>query len=210
MYFKAHGPAYRIKTQRLVIKFWDPIYAKELKAAVDNSLDSLLPWMPWAKNEPQDYSKKIELLRTFRGDFDLNKDFVYGIFDSSEDQVIGGTGLHTMHGPLALEIGYWINKEYQSKGFATEAAAALIKAGFELSDIDRIEIRCDVKNIASIKVIEKLGLKEKAVLERIQKDANDKFQDIAVYMIFRGEYEKSSFKEQNIKFYNAMGEEISL
>jgi len=210
MFFKTHGPAYKIITQRLVIKCWEPRYAKKLKQAIDNSLDSLLPWMPWAQNEPQDYSKKIELLRMFRGNFDLNNDYVYGIFDLTEEEVIGGSGLHTRLGPLGLEIGYWINNTYQNKGFATEAASALIKVGFELSDIDRVEIRCDVKNSASIKIIEKLRLKKRAVLARIQKDANDEFQDIAVYAIFREEYEKSSFKKQNIKIYNAMGEQIAV
>jgi hypothetical protein len=39
--------------------------------------------MPWAAAEPKPLEEKAELLRVFRGRFDLGEDFVYGIFSGS-------------------------------------------------------------------------------------------------------------------------------
>ena len=46
-------PPYRIVTERLVLRTWEPRDAPLLKEAVDSSIDHLLPWMPWAAHEPQ-------------------------------------------------------------------------------------------------------------------------------------------------------------
>ena len=45
-------PPYRIETDRLTIRCWEPRDAPLLKQAVDASLDHLRPWMPWARDEP--------------------------------------------------------------------------------------------------------------------------------------------------------------
>jgi len=68
--------------------------------------------MPWAAAEPEPIEQKQIRLRQFRGRFDLGEDFIYGIFDSSEEEVLGGTGLHTRHGPFIREIGYWVGVQF--------------------------------------------------------------------------------------------------
>jgi len=73
-------PPYRIVSERLVIRCWEPLDAPLLKEAIDSSLEHLQPWMPWARAEPQELSEKVDLLRRFRGQFDLGTDFVMGIF----------------------------------------------------------------------------------------------------------------------------------
>ena len=72
----AAGPAYRIKTEPLILKCWDPIYARKLHDAIRESRDSLLPWMPWAKPENPEIQEKVNLLRKFRSDFDCDSDYV--------------------------------------------------------------------------------------------------------------------------------------
>ena len=76
-----------------VLRCWEPGDAALLKDAVDSSLDHLREWMPWAHDEPQSLDEKVELLRLFRGNFDLGKDFVYGIFSPDESEALGGAGL---------------------------------------------------------------------------------------------------------------------
>ena len=82
-------PPYRIVTERLVLRCWEPRDAAALKEAVDASLDHLRPWMPWAENEPQTIEEKVELIRGFRGLFDTDEDYVYGIFSRDESEVCG-------------------------------------------------------------------------------------------------------------------------
>lgn len=102
------GPAYRIHTHRLVLRCWEPQDAPLLKAAIDANIDHLRPWMPWAQHEPEDLHTKIERLRRWRGEFDLGQDFAYGLFNRTETQVLGSSGLLPVwpQGHAKLGIGY--------------------------------------------------------------------------------------------------------
>jgi len=158
-------PPYRIETPRLVLRCWDPADAPLLEAAVEDSLDELKLWMPWA-HQQLDLDERIRLLRVFRGQFDQDQDFIYGIFSPDETTVLGGSGLHTRVGDDAFEIGYWIRSGHTGHGLATEAAAALTKAAFLTSDADRVEIHVDPNNKASCKVAENLGFESVVTLRR--------------------------------------------
>ncbi|MEJ2212183.1 MAG: GNAT family N-acetyltransferase [Anaerolineae bacterium] len=113
-------PAYRIETQRLVIRCWRPADAPLLNAAVEASLDHLSPWMPWARGEQDDVEARVQRLRQWRAYFDRDEDYFYGIWNPAEDAVLGATGLHTRRGPGAREIGYWIHVDHINRGLATE------------------------------------------------------------------------------------------
>src|SRR5262245_29064214 len=158
------GPAYRIETERLVVRCWDPADAALVKDAVDSSLEHLRAWMPWAHDEPQTLEQKVELLRRFRGRFDLGDDFVYGILTRDETRVLGGTGLHLRVGAHAREVGYWIRADAEGQGYVTEAVAALTRVGLELDALERIEIRCDPANTRSAAVPRRLGYVHEATL----------------------------------------------
>jgi RimJ/RimL family protein N-acetyltransferase len=151
------GPAYRIVTPRLVVRCWEPRDAPLLKEAIDSSLDHLRPWMPWAQHEPQTLAEKVELLREFRGEFDLGANSVYAIFDAGDERVLGGSGLHPRIGPGALEIGYWIRADAVGQGYATESTAALTRVAFDVADVERVEIHCSTENHASAAIPRKLG-----------------------------------------------------
>jgi len=158
------GPAYRIVTGRLVIRCWEPRDAPLLQRAVDQSLEHLRPWMPWALREPVPLEDRVQWLRSCRGKFDLGTDFVYGIFSADEGEVVGGTGLHTRAGPHAREIGYWISAGAARHGYATEASAALTRVAFLVDRVKRVEIHCDPRNVASAGVAQKLGFLHEATL----------------------------------------------
>jgi RimJ/RimL family protein N-acetyltransferase len=159
-------PPYRVETERLVIRCWEPDDAARLKDAIDTSLDHLRTWIGWAHDEPQSVDRKIELLREFQDRFDAGADFVYGVFAREEDRVLGGTGLHRRVGDDAFEIGYWVRSDAVGRGFATEAAAALTQVAFTVSEVERVEIHVDPRNIASSRIPRKLGYVEEARLRR--------------------------------------------
>ena len=141
----AKGPAYRVETERLVIRCWEPRDAQLLKSAVDASREHLRVWMPWADSDPEHLDAVIKRLRQFRAMFDFDKDYVYAVFSKDETRVIGGSGLHTRLGENAREIGYWIHVDHINQGYATEISAALTKVAFEINGVDRVEIHCRPK-----------------------------------------------------------------
>ena len=199
-------PPYRIVTQRLVLRCWEPRDAALLKDAVDTSIDHLLPWMPWALHEPQSLEEKVDLLRLFRGNFDLGTDFVYGIFDRDESQALGGTGLHTRIAPEAYEIGYWIRASRAGEGLGSEATAALTRAAFELTDVERIEIRCDPANDRSRAIPRKLGYTEEATLRRRLHYPEPR--DVVVYSLFRDDFASSPAASVAVEAYGAAGTRV--
>lgn len=55
-------------------------------------------------------------------------------------------------------IGYVVHPDYQRQGVATEAALLLLRFGFEALGLHRIEATCDPRNLASTRVLEKVGM----------------------------------------------------
>ena len=176
-----------------------------LKDAVDSSLESLQRWMPWAAEEPTPVEQKVALLRRFRGRFDLGKEFVYGIFDPAESEVVGGTGLHTRAEEDGLEIGYWIRDSRVGNGYATEAAAALTRVAFELCGVDRVEIRVDPDNAASLAIPRKLGFTEEATLRRGWADANA---DLTLFTLFSDELEGTPASAARFAAFDGLGDPV--
>ena len=202
------GPAYRICTPRLVIRCWEPTDASHLKAAVDENIEYLKPWLFWAYQEPTSLKQRIDWLRRARGRFDMDNDYGYGIFDSSEQRVLGGTGLHTRLGETAREIGYWIHKDYANQGLATEAAASLTRVAFEVDGVHRVEIHCDPNNHASAAVPRKLGFSLEATLgERLQKP-DGSWRDTMIWTLFVKDYPDSICSKAEISAYDAANRQI--
>lgn len=200
-------PPYRIVTERLCIRCWEPTDAPRLKEAVDSSLDHLRPWLPWAHDEPQPPEAKIELLRRFRGGFDLGQDFVYGLLDRAESEVVGGSGLHTRVGEDALEIGYWIRASRVGERLATEAAAALSRVAFAVCGVDRVAIVVDPANEASLRIPRRLGFTEEATLRRRLPPGpgTEARRDAVVFSLFAGELAGTPVAGVGLEAYDAAG-----
>ena len=62
------------------------------------------------------------------------------------------------------EIGYVLHPDHQGHGYATEAAAVMLRLGFEELDLHRIVGRLDARNTASARVLERLGMRLEAHL----------------------------------------------
>ena len=64
------------------------------------------------------------------------------------------------------ELGYIFNPKFHGKGFCTEAAAAILNYGFETVSAHKIVAYADPNNIASWKVLEKIGMKHEGLLRQ--------------------------------------------
>jgi len=198
---------YRIETERLVIRCWDPKDAAMLQKATAESKEHLLPFMPWAADEPQTVEQKVELTRRFRGLFDRGEDFVYGIFNKDESRVLGGSGLHTRPKGNALEIGYWLHKDFINQGYITESTAALTKVAFEMYHVERMEIHCSVENLASAAIPRKLGYVHEATRRRMGY-ANGGPTDSMIWTLFADEYPNTPSVHAKIHAFDVVGNEI--
>jgi len=80
---------------------------------------------------------------------------VYALTLAESGAFIGCAGLKGSE--RSLELGYWIGEPYWKRGYATEAAHALVDLAFRSTAIDALHVSCRVINPASRRVIHKCG-----------------------------------------------------
>jgi RimJ/RimL family protein N-acetyltransferase len=193
----------------MVVRCWEPRDSPLLKESIDSSLDELRPWLPWALDEPQTLEEKVQLLRRFRGRFDLGEDFTYGLFSRDESEVVGGSGFHRRVGEGAFEIGYWIRSSRAGQGLATEVTAGLTRVGFEVCEVDRIEIHCEPENERSMRIPRKLGYAEEARLRRrLYPPPGGEPRDVVVFSLFRDTYAGTPAASAELEAFDAAGRRI--
>jgi len=192
-----------------VIRCYEPEDAPLLKAAVDSSIEHLLPWMPWARFEPQSVEDKVELCRMFRGQFDLDQNYVYGIFSPDETEQLGGSGFHKRSNEGSLEIGYWVAASAVGRGIATEVTAVQTRAGFELAGLDRIDIQVEPENARSLAIPRKLGFTEEGRLRRrLEPHEDGILRDSVTFSMLREELAGSACMQYEYVAYDVLGAEL--
>jgi ribosomal-protein-alanine N-acetyltransferase len=82
--------------------------------------------------------------------------FAWAIVRRADGRLIGSCGFVSQADERrAAEIGYWLGQPYWGKGYAVEAARALVSFGFEQMRLQRVEAKCFLENCAGQRVIEK-------------------------------------------------------
>lgn len=99
-----------------------------------------------------------------RAAWNMGRDYSYAIRLQSDNRLIGSIGVINDAGKC--NFGYILGPAYWGKGFATEAASAILNVLKNQPGVFRIWSVCDVENEASKRVLEKAGLKLEASLEK--------------------------------------------
>ena len=199
------NPAYRVTTERLLIRCWEPADAHQRRAAIRASESELRPWIPFMRDEPRSLFDTIQMLRLQRANFDADQDYRYAVYSLDGDQLLGETGLYTRVGPGAREVGYWIATPHAGNGFATEATAAMVRVGFEVDRVDRIEIHCAPDNPASAAIARKLGFVHEATLRGRFVDSAGDVRDDMIWSLFASDYEDSPARAYKVAAFDCAG-----
>ena len=87
---------------------------------------------------------------------------VYAITRADTGAFLGCCGIEPHEDGRTVELGYWLGEPYWNQGYATEAAQSLTDMIFRTRDVEQIDARCRVMNIASRRVIQKCGFQFQA------------------------------------------------
>ncbi len=150
-----------IQTSRLTIRPFeaadlDDVYAYHSRPEVSQ----YLYWEPRERSEVAAVLEKRIASQTFKQEGD---NLVLAVELKETNKVIGD--LYLMWRSQAhqqAEIGFIFNPDYQGHGFATEASSVLLSLGFREFGFHRIYGRCDARNEASYKLMERLGMRQEA------------------------------------------------
>lgn len=140
-----------------MLRRWRVGDAPRLRAAIDESLDSLKRWMSWAHEEPSPLHVLEARLRGYAEDFAAGRSWRYAVWLGRSGMLAGGASLHPRVGPRALEVSYWVRSGCRRRGVAGAAAAALIRHAFVSHGVGHVDICVDVGNDASAAVALSLG-----------------------------------------------------
>lgn len=206
--FRKNPTAYRVETERLVLRCWSPEDAPRLRATLDECDAHLRPMIPFMKDEPRTLHQTAEWLRELRASFDLGKLYRYAVFDQNETTLLGENMLMARVGPGGLEIGYWTHKDAVGKGIANEATCAMIRVAFEIEKANRVEIMCHPGNRASAAIPARLGFIHEATLKKRAIDSEGGVYDLMVWSLFADDYESSPAAEAPCRAYDCLGERI--
>ncbi len=94
------------------------------------------------------------------------------------------------------EIGWRLHYQYWGKGYATEAAGRVLAFAFEELGAHRVVAFCNVQNLASVRVMEKLGMLRDGRL-RETRWWNGSWQDEFVYAILERDWESQRKRMEN-------------
>jgi RimJ/RimL family protein N-acetyltransferase len=82
---------------------------------------------------------------------------LWPVIVKSGGRVIGCCGFHVIENSHDLELVFHFIREYWGKGYATEAARACVEYAFKTLDASRIVASSHPENVASVRVLEKVG-----------------------------------------------------
>ncbi len=107
-------------------------------------------------------------------------------WQSARAVLIGTVGMRLRPEDRRAELGYWIGKAYWNHGYCTEAARGVLRFGFEQLNLNRIYAYHFVRNPASGRVMQKLGMtREGCLRQHVRKWGA--FEDLELYAILNGQ-----------------------
>ena len=112
---------------------------------------------------------------------------VFAVTRKEDGWIIGAIGLTFEQEHARAEIGYWIGPPFWNFGYATEAAEAVITYAFDELLLHRITAQHFVRNVASGRVLEKLGMHQEGLLiDHLLKDGV--WEDVIIRAILRSDW----------------------
>lgn len=154
-------PPERIETERLVLRIPSVADAETIfnSYAQDSEVTRYLIWRPH-----QNIYETEGFLADCAAAWECNVQFPYVITFKQSGAVIGMIEIRI--NDFKADVGYVVSRQHWGKGVATEALRSLVEWALRQESIYRVWALCDVENLASERVLEKVGMQREGVLRR--------------------------------------------
>lgn len=157
-----------------------------VNAGILESFKTLHQSVEWAKEKPTVEESEIYVRQAVANWILKNNDEPYlplFIFDKPTGAFIGATGYHHINWDIpTIETGYWIRDSCSGQGLMTEAVNAITQYAFKQLKVKRITITCDVDNVRSQKIPERLSYTLEATFKaNRRKPITGELSDTSVY-----------------------------
>jgi RimJ/RimL family protein N-acetyltransferase len=154
-----------------------------LNRAIAESFAELHQWMDWATTLPSvDDSERF--VRDAAARYLKREDLPLLLRRRDTGEFVGSSGMHRIDWSVPrFEIGYWCRTPLVGRGYITEAVVAMTRFAFEGLHAARVEIRCDVDNVRSARIPERLGFTLEGILRCDARTPHGELRDTRVYAL---------------------------
>jgi RimJ/RimL family protein N-acetyltransferase len=101
---------------------------------------------------------------------------------------VGHVSFGPWFGPKTHELGWAVAPPHQRRGYATEAARAVLAYAFETAGLHRVIVTMNPENKASVGVAEKLGMRKEAHFRRGHRQPDGRWTDELFYALLEDEW----------------------
>lgn len=123
-------------------------------------------YMDWGPNSPADTAAFLSVVQS-EASAGVRSAYTLAIVVRTNDELIGAVHLgETSSRHRRGEMGYVLARAHWHKGYATEAAAAILRFGFDSVGLHKIAATCDPENVGSARVLEKIGMQLEGYLRQ--------------------------------------------
>ncbi len=135
----------------------------------------------------QTVDEAISAISRYETMFTEKRGIRWGITLKGDNRVIGSCAFHNMVSEhCRTDIGFVLSKNYWGQGIAQEALKAAIKYGVEYMNLNRIEALIEPPNVASQKLVERLGFLREGLLRSYEYYCG-KFDDLYMYSLLKSD-----------------------
>ena len=154
-------PAGPYRTERLLLRHFT---ADDLEAFLAMHSDpDIVRYVPFPPLTREQAEERLRSIATMTAIDDEAQNLRLAVVLPESDELIGDVSLWSSASDrLQGEVGYAFNSRFHGRGYATEAVSELLRIGFEEAGLHRITANADARNAASIRVMERIGMRREA------------------------------------------------
>jgi ribosomal-protein-alanine N-acetyltransferase len=181
----------KIETTRLVLRAFTEKDRNDIFTIMkDKEMSQYTPDEQWKGLEDAD-----EFLKLVFWLYDLDNEtfkYFFAVTDKKSNKLLGICGIGGVeYDRKQNEVFYHIGKSFWGNGYASEAAAAILEYSFKQLNLNKVISVVHKDNIASNRVMEKIGMKKLGVISGLAKEFDE----------FNGQYLYSLSKEEYINLH---------
>lgn len=194
MSFAQQPPEKLELSQGIVLRALRVEDADGVYAVVDANREHLRVWLPWV-----DGTRSAADTRAFLLEVGVKRaagqTLAYGLWEG--EALRGILGFHDISVSNGnLQVGYWLSREGEGRGLMTTAVTAMLGVAYDMLRMERVEIRCAVRNRRSWAIPERLGFSLEGVLRHFQR-LHGEYVDMRVYSMLEREYRERFAKAES-------------
>lgn len=163
-YSSSHGcrimtPAMTLTTDRLLLReFTEDDWPRVREYQLDPMYLRYYPWTPKDRS-PEAVRDFVAGFMSYRTESPRTR-YQLAVTLKPEGVLIGNCGIRRSSADqTTADLGYELDPKYWGRGYASEAAEAMVSFGFSRLGLHRIEATCVADNLGSIRILEKLGMR---------------------------------------------------